>query len=148
MVLFFNDRIFKETKFKHWLCTEDLTVNNVFHSLCCILLGFQILLTNICLRTFFDILFTLFLMLVMKSELYDIISCTSLGIVPVHYTFMYMDEREDNSRLVKTRILLISVYDVKQMLSIRLPLYCSHHKHKQSAHVYTIKLRLQCTMPY
>ena len=119
-----------------------------FLSLCCILLGFQILLANICLRTFFDILFTLFLMLVMKSELYDIISCTSLGIVPVHYTFMYMDEREDNSRLVKTRILLISVYDVKQMLSIRLPLYCSHHKHKQSAHVYTIKLRLQCTMPF
>ena len=30
MVLFFNDRIFKETKFKHLLCTEDLTVNNVF----------------------------------------------------------------------------------------------------------------------
>ena len=52
-------------------------------------------------------------MLVIKSELYDIIACTSLGIVPVHYTFMYMGEREDNSRLVKTRILLISVYDVK-----------------------------------
>ena len=36
----------------------------------------------------------LFLMLVIKSELYDVIPCTSLGIVPVHYTFMYMDERE------------------------------------------------------
>ena len=43
---------------------------------------------------FFDIPFTLFLMLVIKSELYDVIPCTSLGIVPVHYTFMYMDERE------------------------------------------------------
>ena len=30
-------------------------------------------------------------MLVIKSELYDVIPCTSLGIVPVHYTFMYMD---------------------------------------------------------
>ena len=46
------------------------------------------------LRTFFDIPFTLFLILVIKSELYDINSCTSSGIVPVHYTFMYMDERE------------------------------------------------------
>ena len=106
----------------------------MFFSLCCILLGFQILLANICLRTFFDIPFTLFLMLVIKSELYDIISCTSLGIVPVHYTFMYMDEREESSRLVKTWILLISVYDVKQMLSIRLSFDCSHHKPKQSAH--------------
>ena len=25
---------------------------------------------------------------------YYVIPCTSLGIVPVHYTFMYMDERE------------------------------------------------------
>ena len=80
-----------------------------FLSLCCILLGFQILLANICLRTFFDILFTLFLMLVIQSELYDIISCTSLGIVPVHYTFMYMDEREDNSRLVNTDIVDFSL---------------------------------------
>ena len=148
MVLFFNYRIFKETKFKHLLCTEDLTVNNVFLSLCCILLGFQILLVNICLQTFFYILFTLFLMIVIKSELYDIILCTSLSIVPIHYTLMYMDEREYNSRLVKTQILLISVYGVKQMLSIRLPLDCRHHKHKQSAHVYTIKLRLQYTMPF
>ena len=30
VVLFFNDLIFKETKFKHLLCTEDLTINNVF----------------------------------------------------------------------------------------------------------------------
>ena len=118
----------------------------VFLSLCCILLSFQILLANICLRTLFDIPFTLFLMLVIKSELYDIISCTFLGIVPVHYTFMYMDERKQ--QIGETWILLISVYDVKQMLSIRLPLGCSNHKHKQSAHVYTIKLRLQCTMSF
>ena len=66
----------------------------MFFSLRCILLGFQILLANICLRTFFDIPFTLFRRLVIQSELYDIISCTSSGIVPVHYTFMYMDETE------------------------------------------------------
>ena len=82
----------------------------MFISLCVVYFRVsKILLANICLRTFFDIPFTLFLMLVIKSKLYDIISCTSLGIVPVHYTFMYMDEREESSRLVKTRILLISV---------------------------------------
>ena len=63
--------------------------------MCCILLGFQIIFANICLQTFFDIPFTLFLILVIQSELYDIILCTSSGIVPVHhFTFMYMDKKE------------------------------------------------------
>ena len=49
---------------------------------------------------------------------------------------------------MKKGILLISVNDVKQILSIRYPLNGSDHKHKQSAHVHAIKLRHQRTMQF
>ena len=61
-------------------------------------------------------------MLVKKSELCDIISCTSLGIVPVHYTFMYMDEREqqigENTDIVDFSICCKT--DVINQIAIRL----------------------------
>ena len=80
VVLFFNDLISKQTKFKCLLCTKGLTANNVCLSL---FLGFQILCANICLRTFLDIVFTLVLKLVIKSEMYDILS------VHVHFQASY-----------------------------------------------------------
>ena len=75
--------------------------NNVF-SLCCILLGFQIILANICLLTFFYILFTLILNCMI---LFHVHPQALYPTITLSYNIMYMYDSEQ--KIVKNTDIVV-----------------------------------------